>query len=305
MSVSDSDVVTGAFGYSGQYITRRLLAMGRSVRTLTGRPDRPNPFGERVEAFPFHFDRPDKLAESLRGADTLYNTYWVRFTHGRASFDRAVENTKILIDAAREAGVRRIVHISITNPDRNSSLPYFSGKAALEDAVRQSGLSYAILRPTVIFGPEDILINNIAYFLRKFPLFAVPGSGGYRLQPVFVEDMAGLAAHAGQSDSNLVLDAVGPEIFTFDELVRLIAAKIGSRARIAHLPPAMALGAARLLGSLVGDVVLTREEVKGLMAGLLVSPDPPTCHTLLSDWLAENAACLGARYASELGRHFR
>ena len=305
MTGADIDVVTGAFGYTGKYITERLLAAGRSVRTLTGHPGRPNPFGGRVSVFPFNFDRPADLVESLRGADTLFNTYWVRFARGDTTFDVAVENTKTLLRAAKEAGIRKIVHISITNPSEDSPLPYFRGKAVLERAIVDSGLSYAIIRPTVIFGREDILINNIAWLLRRSPVFAIPGNGEYRLQPVSVDDVADMAVRAAREAGNTVFDAAGPEIFTFNELVRLLADKTGSRARIVHLPSGPALLASRLIGLAVRDVVLTGDEVAGLTSGLLISRGPPTGSTRLSDWLDENAAVLGTRYASELERHYR
>jgi NADH dehydrogenase len=299
------DVVTGAFGYTGQYITRRLLARGRAVKTLTGHPERSNPFGASVSVAPFNFTRPDALVDSLRGAATLYNTYWVRFRHGGTTFDQAVENTQTLIRAAAQAGVRRIVHISITNPSANSRLPYFRGKGLLEDFIVRSTLSYAIVRPSVVFGGADILINNIAWLLRRFPVFAVPGAGDYRLQPVFVEDLAQIAVEAGDRSENVVTDAVGPEVFRYDELVRRIAQAIHSRARIVHVPPYAVWLVARAVGSLVRDVVLTREELAGLMANLLVSDQPPTGRTRFSAWLAQNADQLGQRYASELRRHYQ
>ncbi len=305
MTQSELNVITGAFGYTGRYITERLLAQGKRIRTLTGHPDRPNPFGDRVEALPFNFDLPAELIESLRGATTLFNTYWVRFSHGETTFDEAVANTRTLIRAAEEAGVRRIVHVSITKASEQSRLPYFRGKGVLERAIAESKLSYAIIRPTVIFGREGILINNIAWLLRRFPVFAVLGSGDYRLQPVYVEDMADMAVAAAERSGNEVFDAVGPETFTFDALVRLIRDRIGSRARIVRLPPGPALFLSRVVGVFVRDVVLTADEVAGLMAGLLVSSAPPTGRTRLSDWLDENASTLGTRYASELQRHYR
>ncbi|MGB9905680.1 MAG: NAD(P)H-binding protein, partial [Desulfotomaculales bacterium] len=244
-------------------------------------------------------------AKTLRGVTTLYNTYWVRFPYGETTYERAVENTLILFRAAGEAGVRRIVHISITGASEDSPLPYFQGKGRLEKALRNSGLSYAIIRPTVIFGTEDILINNIAWLLRKFPVFAVPGTGDYRLQPVFVEDVAELAVEAAHGEENAVVDAVGPEVYTFNELVTLIARRIGSRARILHLPPPAVLWLGRVISWLVKDVVITPEEVAGLAASLLVSRNPPTGRTLFSRWLDRNAEMLGKRYASELDRHYR
>ncbi len=238
--MSDLDVVTGAFSFTGKYIARRLLDSGRSVRTLTGHPRRPDPFGGKVEAFPYRFDAPDELAGSLRGADTLYNTYWIRFPHGSATFEGAIENTRTLLRAAERAGVRRLVHVSITNPSEDSKLPYFRGKALVERSIRESSLSHAILRPAVVFGPEDILINNIAWFLRRFPAFAVFGRGDYRLQPIFAEDLAGIAVQAGRDAGSQTFDALGPDTFTFEGLVRLVAEKIGRKARILHLPPALA-----------------------------------------------------------------
>jgi uncharacterized protein YbjT (DUF2867 family) len=305
MPEAELNVVTGAFSYSGKYITRRLLDLGKRVRTLTGHPERPDPFQGKVETAPFYFDRPDALVQSLRGATTLYNTYWVRFSHGHTSFGEAVRNTKTLIAAAREAGVRRLVHVSITQPSLDSSLPYFSGKAELEQVIKAGSMSWAIVRPTVIFGPEDILINNIAWVLRHSPCFAIPGDGRYRLQPVFVEDFADLIVAAGQREDNLLFDAVGPEVFAYGDLVRQVALAIGIRPRLLHVRPELVLLGARFFGWLVRDVILTREEIQGLMANLLISDQPATGHTCLSDWLKANAATVGKQYASELARHYR
>mgnify|MGYP000041170282 FL=1 len=302
---SELNVVTGAFGYTGKYIARRLLANGIRVKTLTGHPERPNPFGAQVVAVPFNFDDLPTLIDQLSGASTLYNTYWVRFSRGEVTFDRAVENNRTLIQATKDAGVGRIVHVSITNPSLNSSLPYFRGKAQVEEAIIDSGISYAIIRPTVIFGIEDILINNIAWMLRRFPLFVVPGGGGYRFQPIFVEDLAGSAVDAGGQEDNLVLDAAGPETYTFDEFVRLVGQTMGSRTKIVHLPADLALGLSKIVGYFLGDVVLTRDEITGLMSDLLISDAPPAGNTSLKSWLTINVATLGGSYTSELDRHYR
>jgi uncharacterized protein YbjT (DUF2867 family) len=296
--------VTGAFSYSGKYITRRLLARAEEVVTLTNHPGRVDPFNGRVKALPLDFTAERALVDSLRGVDTFYNTYWVRFDRDANTQTRAVENTRVLIRAAAEAGVRRIVHISITNPSVDSRLPYFWGKAVNENTVTSSGMSYVILRPTVLFGAEDILINNIAWLLRRFPVFALPGDGSYRLQPIFVDDLAGLAVQFGYGSDNLVCDAVGPDIFTFRELVETIGASIGRVRPLISAPPQAALAAARFISLFVQDVVLTPEEIDGLMAGLLVSDEPPRGRTRLEDWLAVNHTTVGARYASELKRHF-
>ena len=297
--------VTGAFSYSGKYITHRLLERGEEVITLTGHPNRPDPFEGKVKAFPLDFENETELANSLGSVHTLYNTYWVRFDRGENTQPRAVENTRRLVRAAVAAGVQRIVHISITNPSPDSHLPYFWGKAANEKAVIESGLSYAILRPTVLFGEEDILINNIAWLLRRFPFFALPGDGGYRLQPVFVDDLAKLALDVGYARDNILYDAVGPDIFSFEEIVRLIGHTLELNRSLFRVPPKLALAAAQFLSIFVGDVLLTPEEVDGLMAGLLVSDEPPRCKTRLAVWLEENKKSVGLRYASELARHYR
>ncbi|MEE9133627.1 MAG: NAD-dependent epimerase/dehydratase family protein [Gemmatimonadota bacterium] len=297
--------VTGAFGYSGRYIARRLLAAGHRVITLTNSLHRKNPFGDRVKAYPFNFHKPEELANTLRGVSVLYNTYWVRFNHPAFTHADAIENTRTLFSAARHAGVERIVHVSITNPSEHSRLEYFRGKAQLEAALKASGLSYAILRPAVLFGKEDVLINNIAWMLRRFPVFGVFGDGEYRLQPIYVDDLAELAVERGASREDVVVDAIGPETFTYRELVTTIGRAIGKPRTIISIPPRAGYYLAVLLGKLMGDVVLTRDEVEGLMGGLLSVDAPPAGTTSLTSWAAEHGDRLGTRYSSELARRLR
>ncbi len=297
------DVVTGAFGYTGKYITVRLLAEGHAVRTLTNSTRRANPFSGRVEAHPFNFDAPERLVESLRGATVLYNTYWVRFNFkNRFKHSIAVDNTLTLFQAARQAGIERVVHISITNPSEDSPLEYFSGKWKLERALIESGLSYAILRPTVVFGPEDILINNFAWMLRHLPIFGVFGDGKYKLQPIYVEDLAALAVEQGANRENRIIDAIGPETFTYRGLVEMLADAIGARRPIISVPPAAGYWAGWAISKLMGDVTITREEIAGLMGNLLYTQSQPAGSTALTDWARANSPTLGVHYASELAR---
>jgi NADH dehydrogenase len=300
-----TSIVTGAFGFSGLQIAKRLLLRGESVRTLTNHPQPGSSLSDRLEVSPLDFSDPEQLARSMRGATVLYNTYWVRFSYGSLSHGRAVENTKTLIHAAEVAGVKRIVHVSITNPSLDSSLSYFKGKAELEQAIQSSSLSYAILRPAVLFGEGGILINNIAFMLRRSPLFAIPGRGEYHVQPIFVGDLAELAVESGQRSDSYTVDAVGPETYTYTELVGMIRHVIGSKSLLVHLPPGLIRLASGILGVLLKDVVLTEEEIKGLMADLLVSHRPPTGQTSLEGWVKGHAETIGNRYASELGRHYR
>jgi uncharacterized protein YbjT (DUF2867 family) len=302
MQADNLHVVTGAFGYSGKYITTRLLQAGCRVRTLTNSPNRPNPFQGRVEVEPFNFDDATRLTSSLEGADVLYNTYWVRFNHKNFNQSQAVENTLKLFEAARKAGVRRVVHVSITNPSLDSPLEYFHGKAVLEKALIDSGLSYAILRPAVLFGKEDILINNIAWALRRFPIFAIFGDGSYRLQPIYVDDLAYLAVEQGLRTENITIDATGPETFTYRELAITLGRTIGKPRPMIQVSPSLGYLAAWIIGKWMGDIFVTREEIAGLMADLLYTPATPAGSMKLTEWAAANAQSLGRRYASELAR---
>lgn len=302
MSAQELHVVTGAFGFSGKYIVTRLLAGGHRVRTLTNTHPVTDPHRGQVEVRPLNFDDDQGLVEELRGAKVFYNTYWVRFNYGDFSFSQALANSRKLVAAANEAGVGRIVHISITNPSEDSPFEYFRDKAILEKLLVESGMSYAILRPAVLFGPEGILINNIAWMLRRFPVFGVFGDGRYKLQPIYVDDLARLAVEQGKGKENRIINAIGPETFTYRELVEVIGRVIGKRRPILSVPPLVGYHVARLVGRLVGDILLTRDEIKGLMANLLYVEDEPAGTTRLSQWLQENQVALGLRYASELAR---
>jgi NADH dehydrogenase len=300
--MAETHAVTGAFGYSGRYIARRLLEQGHRVITLTNSRPREGVLDSPVDAHPLRFDDEAALARSLRGARVLYNTYWVRFNHRRFTHEAAVSNTRVLFRAAARAGVERVVHVSITNPSADSDLEYFRGKALLEDALGKTGLSHAILRPTVLFGREDILINNIAWMLRRFPVFGVFGDGSYRLQPIFVDDLAALAAREGARREDVVIEAIGPESFTYRGLVKAVGEIIGKPRPIVSIPPALGYRVGSVVGRFVGDVVVTREEIEGLMRGLLHVDAPAAGSTRLSEWAREHRETLGRRYASELAR---
>ena len=299
------DVVTGAFSYTGRFIARKLLDDGRRVRTLTNHPQRPGAQEIDVDVAPLKFTDHAALVESLRGADVFYNTYWVRFPHGGVGFGDAVANTRILMAAAAEAGVSKVVHISVSNPSLDSHLDYYAGKARTEEIVRESGIPWAIVRPTLIFGTGDILINNIAWLLRNMPVFVIPEMGRYRVQPVAGEDVAQIATWAAAQNENVVVDAAGPEIITYAEMVQDVAIAVRRRPRIVHLPSRLTLALGDIVGLFVRDVVLTRQELEGLMQELLVSQAPPRGARRLDDWLLRGTNSLGRSYASELSRHFR
>ena len=305
-SNNETNVVTGAFSYTGRYVAKRLLSMGEKVRTLTNHPSLDIELEKQIETFPLNFDNSHQLFNSLKGATTLYNTYWIRFEHGNITFDKAIENSKILINAAVNAGIKRIVHISITNPNENSPFPYFRGKAIVEKHIINSGLNYLIIRPTVIFGGDlSTLINNIAWIIRRFPVFAIPGSGEYKLQPIYIEDLVDLALNTDFKSKKLIIDAVGPEIFAYKDLVRTIASKIGRDVRYFHTKPEIALFFGNIISYFVKDVLVTKDEIYGLMSNLLTSNNPPTGKYPLTRWLCENTKTIGRSYISEVKRHYR
>ena len=297
------DVVTGAFSYSGRSIARASMDRGRRVRTLTGHPDRA-PLDSAIEARPLDFDDQLGLVESLRGATTLYNTYWVRFARSRIDHDLAVANSRTLFEAARRAGIRRIVHVSITNPSIASPLPYFRGKALVERALVEAEVPFTILRPAILFGGDGVLLNNIAWLLRHLPVFAVGGRGDYRIRGIHVDDLARLCVAEGAERQDRVIDAVGPERPTFLELVTAIRTAVGSRAMIVRVPGATVPVMSRAVGWALHDVLLTRDEYRAMSDGLADTDGPATGTTLLSEWLDGHGRDLGLSYANELERHF-
>ncbi|MGI6352885.1 MAG: SDR family oxidoreductase [Armatimonadota bacterium] len=306
MSSQGFSVVTGAFGYTGSHIARLLLERGQRVRTITGNLHRDDPLKGEIEAHPFNFDNPKELRSSLEGATTLYNTYWIRYERGEMTFAKALANSRVLIEAAAKAGVERLVHISIANPSEDSPLPYYRGKALLERAIRESGLSYAILRPTVIFGGDkDVLINNIAWILRRTPVFGILGDGQYLIQPVYVGDLAAMAVDHGEKRDSVTLDAVSVDLLTMEEMICAIARGIRSYAALIRVPVSVGVFATGSLGKLVRDVIMTADEASGLMSGLLYSKEPPLGPTSLTRWITENGHQLGRKYCSETAIHSR
>jgi uncharacterized protein YbjT (DUF2867 family) len=300
---SGLDVVTGAFSYMGSYIAEHLMKEGRKVRTLTRR-SRPEGAPRNVEVVPYSWDR-QSLVESLSGADTFYNTYWIRLARVQTTFDEAVSNSRLLFESAKEAGVNRIVHVSVTKADQAPYLPYFAGKAEVETSLKESGVSYAIVRPTVVYGREDVLINNVAWLLRHLPVFAIAGSGAYRVRPVHVDDLARICIEAANSSKNVTIDAVGPESMTFEEMVRAIRRAVGSRSVIVHLPRLMLLTIARFLGVFLRDELMSADELRGLMDELVSTDGTATGSQSFKEWIERNSETLGRSYVSEMKRNYR
>ena len=296
--------VTGAFSFTGSHVAKELLRRGHKVRTLTSHPERPA-WADEVAVHPFSFDDPAALQRSLRGAKVLVNTYWMRFPRQGVTFDDAVENTRILVEAAKKAGVQRVVHLSVSNASPDAIVPYYRAKAAAEAVVRASGLSVAIVRPTWIFGEDDVLLNNLAWMLRHLPVFPMVGRGRYRVQPVYVGDVARIVVDLVASRSTATVDAAGPEQLEYRGFVRVLKRALGKRRLVVPTPAPVALAMGKLTGLVLRDVVATRDEMRTLRASLMTSDGTPLGKTRLADWLRENRETVGKRWASDLGRHFR
>ena len=295
------DAVTGGFSYSGAALAAELTRRGRQVRTLTNHPR-----GETggLEVRPLDLRDAQSLRRSLTGVDTLYNTYWVRFPHGDVTFATAVDGSARLFEAAADAGVRRIVHISITHADVRSPYAYFRGKGLVEERLTACGVSHAIVRPAILFGGDGVLINNIAWLMRRSPLTLVGGHGDYRIRGIHVDDLASLMVNLGEDDTTTTVDAVGPESLAFIDLLRHIRESVPSHTRIVPVPGVLFPPVTWLLGRLLRDTLLTREEYLALAAGLADSDAPTTGSTRLTEWISRNGETLGRTYAHELRRHY-
>ncbi|MCY3412227.1 MAG: NAD(P)H-binding protein [Candidatus Heimdallarchaeota archaeon] len=299
--------VTGAFSYTGKYIARELLKTEDRISTLTNHPDSDDPFFDRIDVLPYSFDDFDQLVQNLTGVDVLVNTYWIRFTYKHISFDDAVENSRILFTAANAAGVKRILHISVTNPSKDSPYPYFKGKYQVEEHLKASEVTYSIIRPALVFAPDDVLINNIGYLLRRFPFFIQIGDGSFKLQPISQQDLAKFVVSRSILDANEIVDAVGPETYTFQELVELLIQATNSRCKIIQLSSKLSwiiFAPIFILNVIKRDKIITKHEIGALVDNLLLTESNPVGKEKLSDFIQENATILGKQYIHEINRHF-
>jgi uncharacterized protein YbjT (DUF2867 family) len=306
--VGHKDAVTGSFGFTGRAITERLLAAGREVVTLSRRSGRGDPLAERIQVEPYQPDgdgAPERLASVLSGVDTLYSTSWIRFPRDGLTYERSVAQSAVLLAAARHAGVRRVVHVSVVKAAVDAPTPYVRAKAALESVVRASGIEWVIVRPTLTFGPGDILINNLAWALRRLPVYGLPGRGRYRVQPVHVDDVARICVEGAAGEAGRTIDAAGPETLEYREMVRIIRSAVRSRSLVVPMPAPVVLAAGRVIGQFVGDVVLTPDEITELTTSFLTSTQVPLGMIRLTEWVGAHANELGRLWSSELARNYR
>ena len=208
-------------------------------------------------------------------------------------------------EAAARAGVERLVWTSITNPGQDPDLSYFVGKGVVEQLVRGSGLSFAILRPACFFGGGGILIDNVAWAARRLPFVPIPDGPPYRIRPIHVEDYADLVPEATASGDDYTIDAVGPERLEFGDLVREVAEAGGSWARALRLPMKVCRLSYAVAGRILGETVLSDDKLTGLVRNRLDSKAESTGRTSLVDWVRTANQELGRRFLREPSRPWR
>jgi uncharacterized protein YbjT (DUF2867 family) len=299
-----SVTLTGAFSYTGRYIGQELLRRKISFQSLTNHP-RPSVFpSASIPVAPLQFQDAPSLIATLRKSTILVNTYWIRYPAKGISHETAVQNIEFLVQCAKQAGIHKIIHISVSNPSKDSQLSYYKGKAEAEEIIQQSGIPFTILRPTLVFGKEDVLLHNIAWLLRYFPFFVFPSPSTCFIQPIFAEEVGCFAVESIHSYPNQTMDLAGPEVVSMKEMVQKIGRATGYTRPIYSTSLGITMAAVRILNTILHDRIITEEEILGLQNNLLVSSQPPLGKISFSDWLVQEGSSLCSHYINDYKRFF-
>jgi uncharacterized protein YbjT (DUF2867 family) len=249
-------LVTGGTGFIGKALIRHLVEMGRPVRTLIRpSPRSPNlPHGVAVDVAVSGLSDERGLRAAMVGIDTIYHLASGEWRGPQASLmDIDIQGTRAVVEAAGDAGVKRILYVSHLGADRASAYPVLKAKAIAEEFIRRSELDYTILRSAIVFGPNDGLTTGLARILGSFPfLFLMPGSGDVQLQPLWVEDLVTCLAWSLEDPetNNRTIDIGGPEYLSFSQIVELVTREIGVHRAVVRVPPPYLRGLTVLLESL-------------------------------------------------------
>jgi uncharacterized protein YbjT (DUF2867 family) len=262
--------IAGGSGFIGRAIVRRLLSDSATrVRLMSRDPDaaRRRFSADSLEFVHADVNAPDSLRPALAGADAIVNCvqfdgFPVENPRRGLTFERVdYGGTVALLEAARSAAVKRFIYISGAAADPASSHPGFRAKGRAESAVRESGLEFTIFRPSLVYGPEDKVVNRMAEALRYAPIFAVPGTGRQKLQPVLVDDLAACVALALDGRGrNATFEVGGPELMTFDDLIRIVMQITGRHRPIIHIPETL-MRAAGAIGEKLPRPLFSRDAV--------------------------------------------
>ena len=243
-------LVTGATGFVGRALLPRLAEAGLELRCLV-RPSRSSPRlprGIPVQVSIASLADARGLRAALVGVDTLIHLAGAEW-HGRRGdvFGVDAAGTRALVEAAREAGVGRIVYLSHLGADRASAYPVLKAKGIAEEFVRQSGLTYTIVRSTLLYGAEDVFLNVVAALVKLGPgLFLMPGDGRISLQPLWVEDLVTCLewSLSDLTSLNQTIALGGPEFITFGQMVQTVMEVLGVRRLVIPVrPPFLRAGA--------------------------------------------------------------
>ena len=277
--------VFGGNGFLGRRIVRHLLDHGFQVRSASRHPERLG-LASRLDAGPetatadIHDD--SSVAAALVGAYGAVNAVSLYVERGRVTFDAVhVEAAARVARLARASGTERMIHVSGIGSDPGSSAPYIAARARGEIAVQENFPGAIVIRPAVMFGPGDVFLTTVVRLLRILPVYPMFGRGETKLQPVYVEDVAeGIArVLSGAGGSVASYEFAGARVYTYKELLRTIADRIGARPRLVPLPFALweflALGAESLPGS-----PLTRNQVALMQRDNVPAVDSPGLSSL-------------------------
>lgn len=270
--------IAGGSGFIGRAIVRRLGDAAR-LRVLTRNPDavRARLAGTGAEFVRADVTEPSSLESAMAGVNVAINAaqfegYPIENPRRGLTFERVdYGGTVAMLEAARKAGVTRFIYISGAAADEHSSQPGFRAKGRAERAIRDSGLEFTIFRPSLVYGPDDRVVNMLARALRYAPVFAVPGSGKQLVQPLLVDDLAACVAMAATMGKgrNGVFEIGGPEPMSFDDLMHLLMELTGYERPIIHIPEGlMRLGAilSEAAGAILPRPVFSRDAVDFLVA---------------------------------------
>lgn len=277
-SISDSLVtVYGGSGFLGRHVVRALAQRGYRIRVAVRRPDLTGhlqPLGRvgQIHAVQANLRYPDSVEAAARGADAVINLVGILYERGRQRFESVHAFGAEQVALAAAAHGARLVHVSAIGADENSPSQYARTKAVAEKMARAAVPDAVIMRPSVVFGPEDDFFNRFAALARMSPVLPLIGGGRTRFQPVFAGDVAAAIAGAvdGKARAGTVYELGGPEVKTFEQLLRFVMETTGRKCILAPLPFALAKFKAAFLQYLPNPP-LTPDQVELLRADNVVS----------------------------------
>ena len=267
--------LTGASGFVGSHMLGRLLRDGNQVRALVRH--RGTQKADELEEVEGDIVQPN-LVEHLAGCDAVINLVGIIYEQGRATFETVHhQGTKNLVEAARKNGVQRFVQMSALGARPVDASPYHTTKFAAEEEVRNSGIPSVVLRPSLIFGPGSAFVRQMAEVMQTAPIFRpIPGTGKYRFRPVHVDDVVDcfVQSLSNPKATGQTIELVGGEELTLDEIGNAIAASLGIRKIVLHVPMPIMKSAAAVFSLLPIKPPVTAVQLRMMEEGSTADPEP-------------------------------